>query len=187
MILLFMVWAGVAFGSGCGTATESQRSSWVRKHGGLADDRWQGRIGVGGAQLVADSIDSPVAVRVLASDAVCAYSWPDGQVFVTRGLVEVLNEDELAAAVAHEVGHLLDGEHAVPVVSLQGVRGSTDSEERADAMGVQLLERQGIGPAAMSMMLTKVLGSCSDRARREALGRRIRRRDAALGAASPAR
>ena len=91
-----------------------------------------------------------------------AHSWPDGQVFVTLGLVELLNDEELAAAIGHELGHLLgDGQlqQRGGVASLRGCRGCREgfgAEADADARGADLLTAAGLHPRAMSSMLRKV-------------------------------
>jgi predicted Zn-dependent protease len=115
-----------------------------------------------------------VHVHVLDSSTIGAYGWPDGNLFVTRGLVDRLSDRELAAAIAHEVGHLLNDGHLDSVVSLRGCYVSPDAEARADAIGVRLLASRGIGRDAMTSMLNKVRASpdlppsCG-----EAIGRRI--------------
>ena len=78
---------------------------------------------------------------------------------MTRGLVDGLDDAELAAAVAHEIGHLLDEGH---LRSRAGLRGGhtrstgSDAEARADAVGVTLLESAGLPRSAMVGMLEKV-------------------------------
>jgi Zn-dependent protease with chaperone function len=95
---------------------------------------------------------------------------------VTRGLVDLLDQRELAAAIAHEVGHLLDGGHVHTVVSLGGCT-DPDVEIRADAIGVRLLEQQETGRDAMISMLEKV---CASSAAPQACRPGIRRRIEAL-------
>lgn len=51
--------------------------------------------------------------KILQSDDVNAFALPGGFVYLTRGLVEfVQREDELAAALAHEIGHIAARQHA---------------------------------------------------------------------------
>jgi hypothetical protein len=46
-------------------------------------------------------------VRILDSDEINSFPVPGGFVFITRGLLEALkDEDELAAVLAHEIGHI---------------------------------------------------------------------------------
>ena len=73
--------------------------------------------------------------------------------------MDLLNDQELAAAIAHEMGHLLNDGHLHTVVSLRGCCVSPDAEARADSIGVRLLSERGIGRAAMISMLTKVRSS----------------------------
>ena len=104
-------------------------------------------------------LDGPargVSVHVLNSDIVGANSWPDGNIFVTRALVDLLDKDELAAAMAHELGHLLNDGHLQGVASLRGTCSSPDAEVRADATGYEVLRMQTINPHAMVSMLRKV-------------------------------
>lgn len=109
--------------------------------------------------ILSPSADRPVHVQVLDNDSVGAYGWPDGNLFVTRGLVDLLTDKELAAAIAHEMGHLLNDGHLHTVVSLRGCSVSPDIEERADSIGVRLLEEHGIARGAMVSMLEKVRSS----------------------------
>ena len=112
-----------------------------------------------------DRLTAPLhgrAVRfcVSGSDAVAAYAWPDGRLLFTRGLVRLLDDEELAAAAAHELGHLLVDGHvraaAAPVGALGGGISGPDVESRADAAGVRLMERAGYPRDAMARMLEKV-------------------------------
>ncbi len=63
-------------------------------------------------QAVAMASDLPETFRgyrflILDSDEINAFAAPGGFVFVTRGLLRLCsNEDELAAVLAHEVGHV---------------------------------------------------------------------------------
>ena len=95
-------------------------------------------------------------VYVLGSPDIGAFSWPDGTIFVQHRLVEVLNDEELAAVLAHELGHLLNGGHIQGVASLRGYCQSPDEEERADARGVEVLQASGLDPTIMAAMLRRV-------------------------------
>lgn len=109
--------------------------------------------------VIADTCDGlPIRAAVLASDAPGAFSWPGGRVFVTRGLIELLDDQELVAAVDHELGHLLGDRSSGSIVALNGA-ADDQAEPRADRIGVGLLERQGLPPELMRRMLTKVSGS----------------------------
>src|SRR5262249_48863309 len=90
------------------------------------------------------------------TDAVGAFSWPSGRVFVTRGLMDHLDDQELSAVIAHELGHLLTDGQLQTVASLKGCCSDPDAEVRADAAGVALLRTQGISVEPMIRMLGKV-------------------------------
>ena len=142
---------------GC-TPTASE-NSWIAARGGELHDSRQARAEAALA-LLANPVDRQVHVAVLDSDTVCAYGWPNGRIYVTRALVDILNDQELAAALAHEMGHLLNDGRLHSVVSLRGC-ASTDVEVRADAAGAQLLSQCGLSQSLMPQMLRKVNSSDS--------------------------
>ena len=173
----------VAVAAGCKTPTaSSSMDRWVAREGGVtsADADRQARVDRVAAQVLCGYYELRICVHVLANDVPCAYGWPNGNLFVTRGLVDRVTDDELAAALAHEMGHLLargnahrDGHDSV-VVSLRGFNQNLDAEQLADAIGVRLLLRQGLPAEPMVSMLTKVSQSGTLSAeRRAALGHRI--------------
>jgi predicted Zn-dependent protease len=124
-----------------------------------------------------------VKVHVLCSDAACAFAWPDRTVYLTRGLIDRADDAILAAAVAHEMGHLLKDQRSVPslataplISSLHGCDADTDAEFRADAVGIALLREKNLPSDAMARMLRLVRDSnalTSDC--RRAMERRIQR------------
>ena len=89
-----------------------------------------------------------------------AWSWPDGRVRVSRSLVDLLDEDELAAAIAHELGHLLDGGELPGAEAALGgsdpIGDDSGPETRADWIGCRLLAARGGSPEALVRMLAKV-------------------------------
>jgi Zn-dependent protease with chaperone function len=181
---LFLFLAAAVVG-GCTTGpvtSPSSVQSWVAHQGGITtpDNARQARVDQAAARLLSGRSDLRICVRVLANDCPCAYGWPNGNLFVTRGLVDRVTDDELTAALAHEMGHLLAGgnshrgDHGNVVVSLHGVNQNLDAEQTADAIGVRLLVRQGLSAEPMVSMLRKVAesGTLSDE-RRAALEDRI--------------
>ena len=100
-------------------------------------------------------------IHVLNTEAVGAYGWPDAQIYVSRGLVDLLTDEQLAAAVAHEMGHLLADGHLHSIVSLRGCCQTPDAEVRADAVAVELLRTRGIPPGVMIDMLQRVESGAS--------------------------
>jgi len=85
-----------------------------------------------------------------------AWAWPKGPIHVSRALVDLADDDELAAALAHELGHLsADGTWHGPLASLEGTT-NPDAEARADELGCRLLALRGIPPAAAVRLLEKL-------------------------------
>jgi hypothetical protein len=112
-----------------------------------------------GSALSADR----VAWRLSPRNGLGAWAWPDGRVEVSRALVDRLDDEELAAALAHELGHLLDGGHLPGAglardapLGLRGDRGADDIEARADRIGCTLLAHRGVACTAMARMLADV-------------------------------
>jgi Zn-dependent protease with chaperone function len=152
---------GVLLVGGCSSAamvrdgSRQAPQSWVARHGGLHDGEPALRV-----QRVADRFSAvlplrPIA-RLLDSSDLAAWSWPGGEIYVTQALAEMLSDDELAAVIGHELGHmdLADGHpHAA---ALAATDASDDVEQRADRRGVELLTRSGQSPAAMREALTKL-------------------------------
>ena len=166
---------GAVMVGGCATAARPDRNAWITEQGGVVSGPLQERVDAALARL-APAIHgrSDVRAYVLGSDAVGAFSWPDRTLFVQRRLVELLTDVELSAALAHELGHLLNDGHLQGVASLRGCCRSPDQEVWADARGVELLKTSGLDPAAMPTMLTKVRNLLPhDPVCRRAIARRI--------------
>jgi Zn-dependent protease with chaperone function len=142
---------------GC-ASTPGPAGVWIADHGGVMPSRdlRQARVDAVCQKLIAACTGRKITIQVLATNAVTAYSLWDGHVFVTRGLVDHLDDGELQAAVAHELGHLLSDGRLHTVASLRGCCTDPDREVRADAAGVALLRSQGLPPTTMITMLRKV-------------------------------
>lgn len=121
---------------------------WSVAHGGVlaagdpsrANERAEAAL----ARLRGHLEGSGVSVRVLDDDAPAAFAWHDGSLFVTRGLVEILESEALSAALAHELGHLTGRGDAL---------GAGGAEELADRIGSDLLVASGLDAAWMLRML----------------------------------
>ena len=166
-------------GGGCGVAP-SDRSVWIGEHGGLVAGAFQSRADAALSRLAPPiKGGKTVSVCVLGSDSIGAFGWPDGTLYVHRGLIEALSDEELSAALAHELGHLLNDGRIEGIASLRGCARSFEEETRADEVGVAVLKSSGIGPSAMIRMLTKVRNLLPDAPYcRAAIGRRIQRLEA---------
>ncbi len=130
---------------------------------------------VGGADL-------GIRFTVLDSPVVNAFALSGGEVFVTRGLVELASDEaELAAVLAHELAHeeadraepadnrallaVTDGLGAIAGPDPSGAPArptatesafSRDEEFAADARGIAILARAGYDPHAMARFLAKL-------------------------------
>ena len=104
-------------------------SRWTVVQGGLMDDPARcARASRAVSRLTDGRWD--VHAHVLDNAAMTAYSYADGHVFVTRGLVDAASDDELTAALAHELGHLLSDRH-LPRGEYAAFIGRTDATSKA--------------------------------------------------------
>lgn len=153
---------------------------------GLYDDaKWQEYVQTLGERLVAHS-DKPnkkFYFYVIDSPAVNAMAYPDGYVFVYRGLLAYLqSEDQLASVIGHEIGHVTEG-HAksrIGLSALGNVAGfvaavltgvgdlqnvasgytaevvsgyGREQELEADRVGGQIMAKAGYNPYAVIEMI----------------------------------
>jgi Zn-dependent protease with chaperone function len=154
MRLVLMLSLAVA-AAGCGSTSRKQ---WVSAQGGVVSDSRQARV-----ERAAERISSSCGLcksvlrpQVLDRSGPAAYSFKDGSVFVSRGLVDLLDDDELLAAVAHEAGHLINDKHMTGFAALRGAAVHGDGEHAADQAGCRVLAACGMQPSLMSRMLRKV-------------------------------
>lgn len=115
-------------------------------------------------------------VMVLDSNDVGAYCWESGHIVLTRGLMELADDEELIAAIAHEVGHLLAEGHLPRPAALAGCEPDQDLETQADLVAHQLLQANDLQSDALPRLLEKIaaLPRTSPRCR-EDLNRRVAR------------
>ena len=127
--------------------------------------------------------DGPYRVTVLDSPVVNAFALPGGYVYVTRGLMALVNDEaELAGVIGHEIGHVnarhsaqrqtaamgtsllgavlgaVVGSDAVNQIVGLGGQGllasySRDQEYEADMLGVRYLAKAGYDPFAAADFL----------------------------------
>ncbi|HWE00927.1 MAG TPA: M48 family metalloprotease [Tepidisphaeraceae bacterium] len=115
------------------------------------------------------------AVHVSPSIIPTACSWSDGTICLSTGLLRILDDDEIAAAIAHELGHLTGGPGDRPQQTHALGGGSyEDREQQADAIAVVILRRSGISPTVLARVLTIVRDAPQTRAElRPAITQRI--------------
>ncbi|MEK6216980.1 MAG: M48 family metallopeptidase, partial [Boseongicola sp.] len=127
----------------------------------------------------------PVTVSVLDHEMINAFALPGGQVVFFRGMLDAASSpDEIAAVLAHEVGHvaardptrialrsagslgvlgLLFGDFAGGAVVLLLVEQliqadySREAEAAADAYGIEMLLKAGVDPGALGTLFQKLL------------------------------
>ena len=149
--------------SGCASelanCQHSKVDAWVARSGGLdGDSSLDRRLQTSFKRLtVARNENSNIECRVLASDSVAAFSWSTGEVFVTRGLMLRMSDDQVCAVIAHELAHLMmDGQLKDPATLAPGDSAHLDVEAAADLIGCRILSRSGLSSRHMIDMLTKL-------------------------------
>ncbi|HEY4343761.1 MAG TPA: M48 family metalloprotease [Parvibaculum sp.] len=158
----------------------------VAAYGGVYNDERVGRYVAHVTARIAKGSDRPdisYRVTVLNSPVVNAFALPGGYVYVTRGLLALVDDEaELAGVLGHEIGHVIArhgaqrqtaalgasvlgavlgavvGNQAVDQVVGAGGQGllagySRDQEYEADALGVRYLAKAGYDPYAQGDFL----------------------------------
>ncbi len=132
----------------------------------------------------------PVEVHVLNHPMINAFALPGGQVVLMRGLIDEAEDgDEVAAVLAHEIGHVVAhdptrialraagsagllsmffgdfaGGSVVAVLSEQLMQASytRDAEAAADEFGHKALDANGLSPAAMARFFERLQAEHGD-------------------------
>ena len=130
-----------------------------------------------------DRIDLPYRFILLDTDDVNAMALPGGPIYITRGLVELTSQDELACVLGHEVGHIAARHVAkrlersgmeLPVLAALIAMGnavseaiykglailelgySQEDEILADCLGAKYAGKAGFDPSATVTFLEKL-------------------------------
>lgn len=158
---------------GCTSATISKPSaSWINRNGGLDRGAPVQRV-ESIASRFESVVDRPFRVHVLANETPGAWSWPSGDLFLTSHLVALLDDNEVAAVVGHELGHLVCDQHIEASFALTGTRHA-DPEIAADQAGLKLLATARIPTQSLRSALQKISSDKNlNPAFREQLSQRI--------------
>lgn len=144
------------------------------------------RVERAGAKLASERVPGPVSYRIVSRAGLGAWAWPSGRIEITRDLVDRLDDDELTAALAHELAHLATLAGVRKRASLASSSGADaaagDALERAaDRDGCATLASAGVPPQAMVSMLKKLAAGLRDG---RSLAGRIAAASAACGVAT---
>jgi predicted Zn-dependent protease len=127
-----------------------------RRYGGLLDDdeAMERMEFVGHALTYHATHPAPrvCSFHLLNSDRLGAFSLADGRIYITQGLYDYLDEDELLAAViAHELAHVWagDGERSAP----RTPEARLIREVAADRFAARIMFRAGWSPSAIVEVL----------------------------------
>jgi predicted Zn-dependent protease len=169
--------------------TDAEHDRIVASYGGLYDDPAAAQaIARAVGRLVAASDDPSQSYRItiLNSPAINAFALPNGNLYVTRGLLALADDtSEVAAVIAHEMAHVTtrhaaararraeaasevnrvvanvmqdqDAQRlALASTQLSLARFSQVQELEADAIGIRTLARAGFDPFASSRFLSSM-------------------------------
>jgi predicted Zn-dependent protease len=86
----------------------------------------------------------PVVSLIIVEDLKTQNAWTDNKyIYITTGWLKVLNEDEIAGILAHEMAHNMLKHAGWPKILYPSALSQIDKEAHADKMGVYLLLSAG--------------------------------------------
>ena len=171
------------------SATQREHQRILAAYGGAYEDaRLEAEVSATVNRLVAASERPDISYKVtlLNSPAVNAFALPTGQLYVTRGLLALANDDaELASVLSHEMAHVIakhaaireeearqvsinsqvvndvlsDPQEGALALARSKIRFATFSrsqEFEADGIGVGIAARAGYDPFGASRFLTSM-------------------------------
>lgn len=148
----------VMFLAGCAnlTVSDDSHSAWQRTQGSIIKGPLLTRARSALARLTPGIRGVPLTIAVLDTPTPSAYSFPDGSIYISSFLASTLTDDELAAVIAHETGHLLLDHRLQSPAGLRGASLGPDSESRADQLACQVLTAHKIPSTSLLTALQKV-------------------------------
>lgn len=144
---------------------------------------------IGKNLLSKNNLPTKINFKVIETDEINAFANADKEICVYTGLLKFVNNDaELAAVIAHEIGHIVNNhvakQNVVNTISqtaiynsnlnaglktaaynannLSMLKMSRTEEYEADITGADLIARAGYNPLAMVSVLYKIGGSYAD-------------------------
>lgn len=143
---------------------------------------------IGQKILSANGLPETITFKISDDESINAYANIDKEVYVFRGLLEnVENNQELAAVIAHELGHIVNAHCAKQTLlniaaasftpastnanvntaiqtaqQLSLLKVSRNDEFEADRTAVDLLVKTGYNPLALISVLNKICGNYFD-------------------------
>lgn len=143
---------------------------------------------IGTKILSANNLPQGITFKVSDDESINAYANINKEVYVFRGLLEyVTNDEELAAVIAHEIGHIVNSHSAKQTIfnalislfnpstsnivvstsvaaakQLSSMKVSREDEFEADLTAVDLLQKAGYNPLALISVLNKICGNYFD-------------------------
>ena len=140
--------------------------------------------------IKANSLPSGISVKVSNDDNANAYANINKEIYVFKGMLNyATTDDEIAAVLSHEIGHIVNGHHAkqsilnsiissifgtietktdgqaIGVAAAEQISTSNLSrkdEFEADITAVDLLVKAGYNPLALISVLNKICGNYVD-------------------------
>lgn len=98
----------------------------IKKYGYLKNPEINNYVSKIGQKIVKEVSQRPdISYRfiVLDTDEINAFAAPGGFIFITKGCLEIMeNEAELAAVLAHEISHVENGDGLAAINSDQGIK-----------------------------------------------------------------
>lgn len=144
---------------------------------------------IGQKLLVKNNLPTKITFKVMETDEINAFANADKEIYVFTGLLKFVDsDDELAAVIAHEIGHIVNNHVAKQNVintmtstaiynanidprlkaganianNMSMLKMSRTDEFEADITGTDLITKAGYNPLAMVSLLNKISGNYVD-------------------------
>src|SRR5574344_527422 len=182
ILLAFMLFVFSIFSAQTYATTTATSTNWDSAAA-------QKRINNIGAVIISrNCLPGGITFKVYSDTEINAYSNINKEVYVYKGLLQhVSNDEELAAVISHEIGHIINGHCAKQSLlttaiytiadtlapnststaktlskDLAVTKLSRNDEFEADLTGVDLMKKAGYNPLAMISVLNKICGNYID-------------------------